>query len=255
MDLARRARVGGLGLTGVATVVVAWILLRTVTTGLAESLPAPWAVAARLPDLLGDTAFLTGLGDTMTAWVLTMLVASGLGVVIGLVAGVIPALRGPVALAVDTFRSVPSTALIPIAILLYGLGTPMKLAVAAYAIVWPILINTTYGVLGVEPMRVDAARSMRLSWWRTQWHVTLPTALPSILTGIRIASGTALVVLISTELLGARGGVGTVLVSYQQAGQSDVVLAGTLLIGALGVLLYSALVRVERSLVKWAPVD
>ncbi|MFI5426311.1 ABC transporter permease [Aeromicrobium sp. UC242_57] len=90
----------------------------------------------------------------------------------------------------------------------------MKISVAVYAIFWPILINTIYGVAMTEPMRLDAARSMHWRWWRRQVFVTLPSATPSILTGIRISVGIALVVIISTELLGARYGVGTILVQY-----------------------------------------
>ncbi len=153
---------------------------------------------------------------------------------VGLLTSSTPALAKPSAVAVNAFRSVPATALIPIAILLFGLGLEMKVSVAIYAIFWPILINTVYGVAGTEPMRLQAARSMQWGWWRRQVFVVLPSALPSITTGIRIASGTALVVVLSAELLGARSGVGTVMLRYQNALQADFVYAGTLFIGAHG---------------------
>lgn len=130
----------------------------------------------------------------------------------------------------------------------------MKISVAIYAIFWPILINTIYGAATTEPMRLDAARSMHWRWWRRQVFVTLPSAIPSILTGIRISVGIALVVIISTELLGARYGVGTVLVQYTQADRPDVVYAGVLALGVVGAGAFSLMMQAEHRLVRWVRV-
>jgi NitT/TauT family transport system permease protein len=244
----------GWAVLGIVSVVVVWVFV--VTTGIVptNTLPEPSHVAARIPDLLGDHQFLAALGNTMRSWLIALLVATVAGVLIGLVTSSVAWLRKPTEIVINTFRSIPSTALIPIAIVLWGLGVQMKVSVAVYAVIWPILINTAYGVAGTEPMRIDAARSMHWSWLRREFYVTLPSALPSIVTGIRIASGTTLVVIISTELLGAQHGVGTVLVLYQQAYRTDYVLAGTLIMGTLGALLYAGLVQIERRTIKWVPV-
>jgi len=244
----------GWALLGVSSVVLVWVFV--VSTGIVptNTLPEPSHVAARIPDLLGQHDFQVALLDTMKSWLIALALATVVGVGIGLVASSVPWLRQPTEIVVNAFRSIPSTALIPIAIVLWGLGIHMKVAVALYAVIWPILINTAYGVAGTEPMRLDAARSMHWSWLRRQVYVTLPSALPSIVTGIRIASGTTLVVIISTELLGAQSGVGTVLVLYQQAYRTDYVLAGTLIMGTLGALLYTALIQVERRTITWVPV-
>lgn len=255
MDIARRGRSAALSVLGVCTVLLAWQLIR-VTEALPEnSLPGPAAVLGNLPGLLSSAQFRSGLADTLGTWALALGLATVVGVAIGALSKAIPGLAVPTSVAVDAFRSVPSTALIPIFILLLGLGTEMKVAVAVYAIVWPILINTIYGLSGVEPTRIDAARSMRFSWLRTQLSVALPTALPSIFTGVRIASGAALVVVISTELLGALNGVGTVLVAYQRAGRADYVIAGTLIVGVVGVFVYAAITWLEDRIVKWKSVD
>ncbi|WP_432974067.1 ABC transporter permease [Dactylosporangium sp. CA-233914] len=244
-----------LGLLGVLTVLLAWQLIRVVNLIPENSLSGPVPVLGRVPQLIAAAEFRNGLLDTMQTWAIALGLATLTGVVIGTLSSTIPGLAAPTAVTVDAFRAIPSTALIPIAILLWGLGTEMKVAVAVYAIVWPILINTIYGLSSVEPMRVDAARSMRFSWLRTQLAVSLPSALPSIFTGIRIASGSALVVVISTELLGALSGVGTVLVSYQRAGRSDYVIAGTLIVGVVSVIVYGAITWLEHRIVKWKSVD
>ncbi|GAA0713012.1 ABC transporter permease [Dactylosporangium roseum] len=239
---------------GLASLVLVWQLLGTLRIVSAASLPSPWSVARALPTVLGDHEFLDAAVDTATSWGVSVLIGSAVAIFIGLVASSITFLQRPTEVVVNTFRSVPATALIPIGILMFGLGMQMKVSIALYAIFWPILINTVYGVATTEPMRLDAARSMRWPWWRRQVFVTLPSAVPSILTGVRIAVGISLIVIISTELLGARYGVGTVLVQYTQALRPDVVYAGVLLLGVIGALVFSLLVKLERRFVRWVPV-
>lgn len=239
---------------GAATLLVGWELLGV--TGLVprSSLPGPVKVAQAIPTLFSDAEFRSGAVDTLVNWVSTVVVGSLAAVTIGLIAASSVRLRQPTELVVNTFRAVPATALIPIAVLMFGLGSQMKMSVAIYAIFWPIVINTIYGVAMTEPMRLDAARSMHWRWWRRQVFVTLPSAIPSILTGIRISVGIALVVIISTELLGARYGVGTILVQYTQADRPDVVYAGVFALGVVGALAFSLMVRAEHRLVRWVRV-
>lgn len=236
---------------GIGSLLVGWQLLGV--TGLVprSSLPGPIQVGKAIPTLFSDSEFLSGAGDTLVSWVTTVAIGSIAAIMIGLIASSSARLRRPTELVINTFRAVPATALIPIAILMFGLGSQMKISVAVYAIFWPILINTIYGVATTEPMRLDAARSMHWRWWRRQVFVTLPSAIPSILTGIRISVGIALVVIISTELLGARYGVGTVLVQYTQADRPDVVYAGVFVLGVVGAAAFSLMLRTEHRLVKW----
>ncbi|WP_436697638.1 ABC transporter permease [Nocardioides sp. BYT-33-1] len=244
-----------LGVAGVVSLLLLWQLLGTLDIVPRSSLPGPWSVLGALPTILGDRDFLAGAVDSAAATGITVLVGSLVAVAVGLVASSFAFLQRPTMVVVNTFRSVPATALIPIGVLIFGLGMEMKVSIGLYAVVWPILINTIYGVATTEPMRRDVARSLRWGWWRQQAWVTLPSALPSILTGVRVAVGIALVVVISTELLGARYGVGTVLVQYTQASRPEVVYAGVLLLGTGGALLFSALVRAERRLVRWVAHD
>lgn len=244
----------GYPVAGVASAVLAWAVVSATGLVVPEALPGPLAVAAAVPQLLADGDFLAQLGDTLWTWLVALVLTTAVAVPVGLVVASTPALQRAAMVVVNAFRSVPSSALIPIGILIFGLGITMKVSLAVYAIAWPILINTLYGVAGTEPMRIDAARSMRWGWARRQLYVVMPSALPSIATGVRIAASVALVVVVSTELLGASTGVGVVLVSYQQALRPDVVYAGVLVIAALGALLYALLVGLERRLVTWVPV-
>jgi NitT/TauT family transport system permease protein len=240
-----------LGILGTGSLIATWQLGSSTGVIPRSALPGPAVVGAALPDVLFSGEFLGALGDTLLSWIIALALGSVAGILIGLTTSVIPFLQRPSMAVVNVARSIPVTALLPLAILLFGLATEMKVAMAFWAIIWPIIINTSYGVLGTEPLRLDAARSLRWPWWRRQAFVTLPSALPSILTGIRIATGTALVVVIAAELLGARAGVGTYLRLYQQASRPDVVYAAVIVVGLLGALLYTVLTSFERRAVAW----
>jgi ABC-type nitrate/sulfonate/bicarbonate transport system permease component len=236
-----------LGVIGTASVVAVWAIIVQLGLVSSASLPSPFAVAASLPVLLLDPHFYASLADTLGAWLAAMLIASTSAIILGMIIGTVKFLSAPAMVAVNALRSIPSSALIPIAILIFGLGSAMKIAVAVYAVFAIVLINTIYGVAGREPMRVDAARSMRWTWWQQYLHLTLPSATPSIVTGIRLASGISLVVVISAELLGARSGIGITIVQYQQALRVEMAYAAITVVGIVGVILYSILTAVERA--------
>lgn len=249
-----RVQAVALGVLGVLTLLIGWTAIVALGVVSEDSLPYPTAVFGRLPALVTDGEFLSSLADTMGGWLASLVLSSVAAVVVGLVISTIPWLTAPATLVVNIFRSIPSTALIPVAILMFGLGLEMKVSVAVYATFWIVLINTMYGAASTEPMRRDAARSMQWGWFRTHAYVTLPSALPSIVTGVRIASGVALVVVLSAELLGAESGLGTLMVQYQQALQIDVVYAMLLVIGVIGTVLYTVLVRAEKTSMKWVHI-
>lgn len=253
MRVAGAGRDAVLGATGVALVVAAWQL--TLSAGLvtAASLPAPLDVAGRMLELLGQRAFYGELADTLLTWALAIVLTFAVAVPVGLLVGWFGVLYQPTAGLVHVLRSVPPTALIPIAILLFGLGVQMKLAIVCYAIAWPLLLNSAYGVHAVDPMMVTTARSLRWPRRRVFLHLVLPAAAQYIGTGVRLAGSIGFVVVLSAELLGARRGIGTLVVRYQQIEMPAFVYAGIVIIGILGTLIYYALLGIERRLSPWAP--
>ncbi|WP_197522795.1 ABC transporter permease [Occultella aeris] len=235
-----------LGIVGTGTVIAGWAMITATGLVSERSLPSPTAVATSLPLVLADPDLHAGLADTLLTWLGALALASAVAIVLGVLIGTVPWLARPAMVAVNALRSIPSTALIPLAILLFGLGPAMKGAVAVYAVAPIVLINTIYGVAGTEPMRIDAARSMHWPWWRRWAWLVLPSATPAIVTGIRVASGIALVVVVSAELLGGRSGAGLILVQYQQALRIDMAYACITVIGVVGMALYGLLTLAER---------
>lgn len=240
-----------LGALGVAVVVAAWQAASALELVARESLPAPMTVAARVKDLLVSTDFQLQVLDTVWTWLLSMAVTVAVAVPLGIVLGTVAALYRPTVTVVHALRSVPATVFIPASVLLFGLGLTMKLALAVFAIFGPVLLNTVYGVHNTEPQLLTVARSLRWTRMQTLRRVVLPSALPSIVTGIRVASGIALIVIVSVELLGASYGIGTVIVKYQGIPRPDFVYAGIILTGVLGYILYTSLAAVERRSLPW----
>lgn len=217
-------------------------------------LPPASTVLARAGGLLIDPVFLGHIASTMQAWALGLGLAIAVAVPAGVVLGSSEAVYRASYVLVEFLRPIPSVALIPLAILLFGQGTQMKMSLIVYASVWPILFNTITGIHSVDPLAKDTARSFGFSRLAVLGRVSLPSALPFIFTGIRVAAAIALILAISAELLaGGANGVGTYILRVQQANQPALVYAGTVITGVLGFLINLLLVRLEHRYLGWQP--
>jgi NitT/TauT family transport system permease protein len=221
-----------------------------------HSLPPPDVVAARLVELVGDESFVRDVIATVLAWAIAMPIAIGIAVPAGLLLGSIPGLRVATRAIVEFLRPIPSVALIPAGIISIGGGPETKIALAVYASVWPILFNTVYAIDEIDPLLVDTARSFGTGRMRVMGRVALPHAAPFIFTGIRLSAAIALVVVITVEYLaGAVRGIGKfTLQATDGAGRMDLVLAGTVVAGAIGYLINEGLERLGRRWFKWSTV-
>lgn len=244
-----------LGIAGLVSVFVVWQVVVTLGWVSPLSVPRPLSVLARIGDLATDGDFRSEVVDTMWTWLVAMVLTTSVAVPAGLLLGYFPYLYRSSSSLVHAGRSIPSTALIPISILFFGLGFQMKLMIVVYAIFWPILINTSYGVRHVDRVMLQVARSFRWGTLTVLRRVILPSAMPYAATGVRLAGGIGLIVVLSAELLGASSGIGTVVIAFQQAERPDFVYAGIVIIGMIGVGIYYALRAVEARLLPWAGMN
>ncbi|GAA4242091.1 ABC transporter permease [Actinomadura meridiana] len=242
-----------LGSAGVAGAVV---LLEVVSrTGLVDetALPPASDVLREAGRLALDEEFRVDVGATLTAWFGGLALAVLVAVPLGVLLGSVPLLGVPARALVELLRPVPSVALIPLAIILFGDPTRMKMSLVFYACLWPILINTLYALRDVDPVAKDSLRGFGFGTPSVLWRVSLPSAAPFIATGVRIAASVALIVVISTELLaGGVDGVGIYLAATQSGGgRSDLLLAGAVWAGGLGLLANGVLLGLERIMFRW----
>ncbi|OLE20510.1 MAG: ABC transporter permease [Catenulispora sp. 13_1_20CM_3_70_7] len=180
-------------------------------------------------------------------------IAIGIGVPLGLLIGwyrPVAEFLGPL---LELFRNTAALALLPVFILLLGIGETSKIAIVVFACTWPILLNTVSAVRGVDAVLVKSARSMALPAPRLFAKVILPASVPTIFTGIRLAGSGSILVLIAAEMVGAKAGLGYLVNVSQQNFAIPQMYAAIIAISVIGLVFNQLLVALERRLTRWRP--
>lgn len=247
-----RARLGYgvLGVVVLLTIMQLSLMLGFVS---ASSMPSAINMLGAFANLIVSSTFLTAVGQTLLATVLAFLLAGVIAVPLGIVLGASRAVERVSSGLIEVLRPIPAIALLPVAILGLGIGVELKVALAGFAALWPLLINSIAGVRDTDAVMVRTGRSFTWSTLTIMRRIQLPSALPFIVSGARQSISVALVIVVTLELLGARGGIGDVVRQYSAAGRIDYVFAGVLATGLLGLLLHFVLIQIERRLMSWAP--
>jgi ABC-type nitrate/sulfonate/bicarbonate transport system permease component len=215
--------------------------------------PTSSEIGSALIDLVGRSDFWTAVLDTIQGWALGLAIASIAGIVLGLLIGMSAFAREFTASTIEFLRPIPSVALIPIAVLLFGTALESKLLLVVYASFWQVLIQTLYGVQDVDPVAQDTARAYGLGPWARVRHVTWPTALPYVMTGLRLSAAVALILAVTSELVIGNPGLGNLLANAQSSGAIAATYAIVVVTGILGVLVNLIFRAVERRALSWHP--
>jgi NitT/TauT family transport system permease protein len=217
-------------------------------------LPLTSAVLARAAGLAVSPEFLAAAA-TVGAWALGLAIAVALAVPAGIVLGSLPGVRAATRAIVEFLRPIPSVALIVLVGLILGPGLRMNLTLIVYAAIWPVLINTIYGLDDVDPLAKETLRAFGFGRLGVIGLVALPSAAPFIATGIRLASSIAIILNISTGYLTGRisgNGIGAFIAEANTgAGNTSLVLAAALWAGLLGLAANIALLWGERKVLHW----
>jgi ABC-type nitrate/sulfonate/bicarbonate transport system permease component len=246
--IGRSAVLGLLGLAGLLALVEVLPYTGLVS---ADFLPPTHRIAIALAGELGDGEFWHALWDTLVAWAVGLTIAVGAGVVLGIVIGTVPGLRAITASTIEFLRPIPSVALIPLAVLMYGTELQSTLLLVVYASFWQVLIQVLYGVQDVDPVADETARSYGLGLWARIRYVLWPTALPYVMTGVRLAAAVALVLAITAELVIGAPGLGSRIAVAQASNAVPDMYALVAVTGLLGVAINLGARRVERWLLRW----
>ncbi|WP_433501150.1 ABC transporter permease [Sphaerimonospora sp. CA-214678] len=151
----------------------------------------------------------------------------------------------------ELFRNTSAVALLPVFILIFGLGETSKVVFVFYACSWPILLNTISGVRTVEPLLIKSARSLGLGPIRLFRKVVLPAAVPTIFTGVRLAGAHSILVLLFAEMVGAKAGLGYLINDAQASFRIPDMYAGIITISLLGLLFNLLLLALQRRFSTW----
>lgn len=207
-------------------------------------------VATIRAELLGS-AFTQHLLPSLGKFVVGFLIAAVLGIVVGALIGLSPVLRAAVEPIVQFLRSLPPPVLLPIAMLLFGLGATMNIAIIVLGSVWATLLSTIDGVGAVDGQLRDVARSYRLTWWQYVSRVVMPSAGPQIFAGLRTTLQLSIILIVVSEMMGSTNGIGYYLLNSQQVFQVPQTWAATLVLGAIGYVTTLAFLQVEKRVLRW----
>ncbi|MFC0864207.1 ABC transporter permease [Sphaerimonospora cavernae] len=216
-------------------------------------LPPASQIFGELGAQLTTAQLWTAMGETLRGWGIGLAIAFCAAVVTGLVIGLIPGLRAATHSTVEFLRPIPSVALIPLATLLFGASLGSTLLLVIYAAFWQVLIQVLYGVADVDDVAADTARAYGLGWPARLRHLIWPTALPYVMTGLRLAAAVAFILAVTAELVIGSPGLGLEIQVAQSSGAVTAVYALVVLAGLVGIAVNAGVRLLERRVLAWHP--
>jgi ABC-type nitrate/sulfonate/bicarbonate transport system permease component len=242
-----------LGVTGLVGLVVLLELVPRIGLVNPRFLPPFSEMVAALAEQVSTPAFWESLGATLRGWATGLAIAMVAGVVLGIVIGSLPGVRAATSSTIEFLRPIPSVALIPLAVLLFGTDMRSTLLLVVYASFWQVLVQVLYGVQDVDPVARETARSYRFSSWAQVRTVIWPTALPYVMTGFRLAAAVALILEITGELIIGSPGLGRQIAVAQSSGAVAAMYALVIVTGIIGVIVNMIARAGERRVLRWHP--
>ena len=191
------------------------------------------------------------VGHIVLYLVLGWLLASLAGIALGVVVGLSATVRAYLQPMLEFVRPLPASALLPLAIAIFGLNPAMVLAVVAFGAMWPVLLGTIHGLVAVQPRLQEVARCLGLSRRAYVWKIGLPNALPDILAGMRLALTVALIVSVVGEMIASQPGLGQAILLAARAFRASELFAGIVLLGLIGLVSNALLALAEAQWLKW----
>lgn len=260
-DAATRLRLAGIGgrIGGIAlraSVLIGLILVWQLVTLLVDD-PVNWPtfidVAARFWEMWATDpeawreSLLPSIARLLAGW----LAAVAVGMTVGVLIGLSTKARDYVNPIIQFLRAIPPPTLLPLFIVLLGIGDVMKAVMILFGVVWPILLNTADGVSSVEPLHRETGRVYRIGFRDELIRIVLPSAAPKIFAGLRVSLSIAVVLMVISEMVATVNGVGFDLVQAQRSFRSLDVWATIVLLGIIGYTLNTVLAAIESRVLSW----
>jgi ABC-type nitrate/sulfonate/bicarbonate transport system permease component len=184
-----------------------------------------------------------------------VLLGLAMGAIPALVIGLAMGLYRPVRAALDPIVAatypIPKSAIVPLLLLIFGLGEMSKIVMVAIGAFFPVVINTAAGVREIPPIYRDVGSNYGASRWQTFRTIALPGAMPLIMTGLKLAVGLGLILIVIAEMIGAKSGLGFMIWNAWQVFAVPTMYVGLITISILGVLFTLALTELERVVIPW----
>ena len=251
----RRER--GFGAAAKAVIVPAALLMLAelamrLTGFKSDSVAPPSEILVAAFQALHDGSIARATGETLLSAFGGLAIGGLVGLIVGIVLGSVAILDRLFDFSIETIRPIPPIALMPIALMVFGFGARLEIAVVAFAAVWPVLILTRAAIAGIEPQLLEVARALRLGFGARVFKIVVPAILPRLFVALRLATGVAVIVAVTVEITVNPVGLGYAIMIAGQSLRPDLMLALLIWIGLVGWGLNFALQATERSLFGFA---
>ena len=217
--------------------------------------PPPWDVGITLFTMMADGELFRHIAVSLSRVIIGFTVATMIAIPLGIAMGLSNRVFLFVEPMVEFLRPVPPLALIPLAVVWFGIGWESKIFLISYGCFFAIVINTVAGMKAVEPVHVRAAQALGASRWQILLHVILRRAIPDIIVGLRLAVGLAFLLIVGAELIASSEGLGWLIWDARFHFMGDRILVGMIAIGVVGFLLNRLLQMVETHFLRWRNVE
>jgi ABC-type nitrate/sulfonate/bicarbonate transport system permease component len=214
-------------------------------------LPSPQATWASLVEGVTDGDLLAFTWATVSRMLLGWALASLLGVALGAVIGLSSTARAYMQPTLEFIRPLPASALLPLAISIFGLSPAMVLSVVAFGAMWPVLLATVHGFASVPAQLQEVARCLQLSRLAYAFKIGLPNAMPDIFAGMRLSLTVSLIVSVVGEMIASQPGLGQAILLAARSFRASELFAGIVLLGLIGFASSALLAVFEKRLLKW----
>jgi NitT/TauT family transport system permease protein len=217
----------------------------------ARFFPAPSDILVALAGMAKSGELRRDLQATLFRLAAGFLVGAIPGVLLGILMGLNRYVRAFVLPLVSALYPIPKTALLPLLMLIFGLGEASRVVVVAISVFFVMLINAMAGVRQIDPIFLDVGRNLGIGRWQLLRTIAWPGALPVIMAGVRLSIGMSLVIIVAAEMIAAQSGLGYRIWSSWQTLDVDRMYAALLVVSALGLGASAALEEAERRIVPW----
>ncbi|MBD1910022.1 MULTISPECIES: ABC transporter permease subunit [unclassified Leptolyngbya] len=230
-----------------------WQLLAQLGWLRVELMPPPSSVLSATVELIESGELLHHMAVSSARAVAGFIVGGGFGFLLGLLNGLSRSAEEYLDASMQMLRNIPNLAMVPLAILWFGIHEESKLFLVAIGVFFPIYMNTFHGVRSVDPELIEMSKVYGLRSWNLFWHVILPGAMSSILIGFRHSLGITWVTIIVAETIAADSGIGYLATQGREFLRTDIVMLCVILYALLGKLADSAARMLEQSWLRWHP--
>ena len=215
--------------------------------------PAPSSILILLVKMLQSGELVTDTLASLDRLFWGTVIGGVPALVLGIVMGLNRATRAIFDPLIAATYPIPKSAILPLALLIFGLGEASKIFMVAIGVFFPVAINATTGVLEINKIYLDVGRNYKASRWNTFWTIALPGALPVIMTGLKLGVGIGLILIAVAEMIGANSGLGRLIWSAWETFAVEQMYVGLFMIALIGFTLTVLLNELERFIIPWKP--